>query len=328
MGLKLGFYGFGSIGRLIAKQALQRGHEVSAVVDIDPSILGRDVGEILGLKERLGVSASKDPDVLRGVDVVIHATGSFLDRVYKQILAAVDVGADVVSTCETLAYPYYRYPRIARLIDSHARSRGVSVIGTGINPGFLLDTLAIAVSASIGVVERVRAVRSLDASKRRLPFQRKIGVGEDPSVVRERLKRGEMTGHVGYAESVLLIADAAGLALSEVRESQDVVVASRDIEAHGVHVPQGMCAGVRGYGAGYVEGREVIRVELHAYVGAEDFEEIEVEGPEAHVKWRSTGTHGDWGTASIVLSIAEDIGGRPPGLLLMTDLIPFHPRFA
>ena len=323
----MGLYGFGSIGRLIARMALERGHEISAVVDIDPSLQGRDAGEILGLPEPLGVRISKEPAELRGVDVVLHATGSYLDRVYPQILAAIDAGADVVSTCETLAYPYYRYPRLARLIDAHARRRGVSVIGTGINPGFLLDSLVVTLASSLGVVDSVRAVRSLDAARRRLPFQRKIGVGMDPSEVRAKLERGELTGHVGYAESVLLIAEAAGLRLDRVEESQDVVPAEMDVESHGVRVERGRNLGIRGYGAGYANGREVVRVEFHAYVGAEEYEEIRVEAGENRVTWRSTGTPGDLGTAAVILSIAEDIGGRRPGLLLMTDLLPFHPRF-
>jgi hypothetical protein len=327
MGLRLGFYGFGSIARLTARMALERGHELGAIVDIDPSLVGRDAGEILGLGERLGVAVSKDPGVFRGVDVVVHATGSYLDRVYPQILAAIDSGADVVSTCETLSYPYYRYPTLASLIDSRARSRGVSVIGTGINPGFLLDSLVVTLAASVGVVSRVVAVRSLDAAERRLPFQRKIGVGLDPGEAREKLERGELTGHVGYAESVYLIAHASGLRLDKVVEGQDVVPAERDVESRGVSVPRGKNLGVKGYGAGYVGDSEVIRVELHAYVGAGDYEEVRIEYDEGTLVWRSTGTHGDRGTASIILSVAEDIPGREPGLLLMTDLLPFHPRF-
>jgi hypothetical protein len=325
--LRLGFYGFGSIGRLTARLALERGYEVVAAVDIDPSLVGRDVGEVLGLGEKLGVKVSKDPSVLAQAEVVVHATGSYLDRVYPQIRSVVELGRDVISTCETLAYPYYRYPVLARRLDKLARFYGVAVLGSGINPGFLLDTLVVTLSAPFHLIESVRAVRSVDAAKRRKPFQHKIGVGLDPKVVEEKLRSGELTGHVGYAESVLLIADAAGLQLTRVEERQTVVPADRDVESGGVRVERGRNLGVKGYGAGYIGDREVIRVEFHAYVGAEEYEEITVKGRDYSVSWRSTGTPGDAGTASVLLNLAEAIAEYGPGLLTMADLVPFRPKF-
>ncbi|MEM1869041.1 MAG: hypothetical protein QXU90_02920, partial [Acidilobaceae archaeon] len=102
--LNVGFYGFGYIGRLIAKIALERGFNIIGVVDIDPSIVGRDIGEVLGLSDKLGVVVSSRVDSLKGSDVVFHATGSYLDKVYDQIVSILGIRADVLSTCETLAY--------------------------------------------------------------------------------------------------------------------------------------------------------------------------------------------------------------------------------
>lgn len=322
--LNVGIYGFGSIGRLIARVVLERGHDIVGVIDIDPSLVGRDAGEILGLGERLGVRVSRDVVDLKGSDVVLHATGSYLDRVYDQILAVVDLGSDIVSTCETLAYPYYRYPVIARLIDERARARNVAVLGTGINPGFLLDTLVITISASTPLVRSIRAIRSLDAARRREPFRRKIGVGEDPGVVEAKLRSGELTGHVGYAESVMLVAEALGVNPSRVLEHQEPVVAESDVESSGVIVRRGLNKGIRGYGVAYVGDREIIRVELHAYVGAPEYEEVVVEGVDYTLRWRSNGTPGDMGTAAVVVSVAERIQDYGPGLLTMVDLIPFR----
>lgn len=326
--MRLGIYGLGSVGRLVALSAMERGHEISGAVDVDPAIVGRDLGEALGLGERLGVRISREASALEGSELVIHATGSHLDRVYPQIAEVLGMGRSVVSTCETLSYPYYRYPVLARRLDELARSRGALVLGTGVNPGFLLDALVIALSAPLNRVERVRAVRVVDASRRREPFRRKIGVGEDPRAVEEKLRRGELTGHVGFAESVLLVADASGIQLSRVEEAQRPVAAESDIESRGIRVPRGMCKGISGYGAGHLGGSEVIRVELHAHVGAEEGEEISVEGRGEKIVWRSTGTPGDAGTASVVLSVAEKILGRYMGLITMADLMPFRPNIA
>ncbi len=323
--MNIGIYGFGAIGRLVAKVALERGLNIAGVVDIDPNIVGRDVGEIIGI-EKLGVVVSKDPTVLANADVVIHATTSFLDRAYPQISSVLSMGIDVVSTCETLAYPWYRYPVLARKLDELAKSRGAAVIGTGINPGFLLDTLTIVLASSVTIVKRIRAIRSVEASKRRESFRRKIGIGLEAKEVEDRLRRGELTGHVGYAESVLLVADALDIQPTRVVEEQKPVIADQDIEIAGIRIAKGCCRGIMGYGAAYLGDREIIRVEFHAYVGAPEFEEITIEGKEYSITWRSSGTPGDLGTAAVLLSIAEKITEYPPGLLTMADIVPFKPR--
>ncbi|MEM1696114.1 MAG: dihydrodipicolinate reductase, partial [Desulfurococcaceae archaeon] len=226
------------------------------------------------------------------------------------------------------AFPYYRYPVLARKIDEIARDYGVVVVGTGINPGFLLDTLVAVLSSTVPAVKRVVAVRSLDAAKRREPFRRKIGVGEDPGVVKEMLEKKQITGHVGYAESVYLIASAGDLELTHVVEHQEPVPAEETVESAGVRVERGLNKGIRGYGVGYLGNREVIRVEFHAYVGAPEYDEITIVGEDYGLTWRSTGTPGDMGTASVVVSVAEKVLWFPPGLRLMTELIPFKVRFS
>ncbi len=325
--MKIGIYGFGAVGRLASRLALERGHEIVGVVDIDERIVGKDAGEILGVG-RLGVEVTRDAEELADADVVLHATGSYLDRVFDQIASVVRMGVHVVSTCETLSYPYYRYPVLALRLDEIARAYGAVVIGTGINPGYLLDSLVVVLAASVPTVRRVRALRSLDAARRREPFRKKIGVGEDPRLVEEKLARGEITGHVGYAESVYLVALAGDLSLTRVVEHQEAVPAESDVESAGIRVSKGMNRGIRGYGAGFVGDREVVRIEFEAYVGAPEYEEIEIEGQEYSVKWRSTGTPGDLGTVTVALNVAERVPYMMPGLRLMTDMLPFKIRFA
>ncbi|MEM1918213.1 MAG: hypothetical protein QW504_05975 [Sulfolobales archaeon] len=324
--MRIGVYGFGAIGRLASRLILERGHELVGAVDIDERIVGKDVGELLGVGS-LGIEVTKDVSELADADVVIHATGSYLDRVFDQIASLVKLGVHVVSTCETLSYPYYRYPVLALRLDELARAFGSVVIGTGINPGYLLDTLVAVLAASVPSVKRVKAVRSLDAAKRREPFRKKIGIGEDPRVVEERIARGEITGHVGYAESVYLIALAGDLNLTKVVEWQGSVPAEADVESSGIRVEKGKNKGIVGYGAGFVGEQEVIRVVFEAYVGAPEYEEIEVEGHEYSVKWRSTGTPGDLGTVTVALNVAERVPYMLPGLRLMTDMLPFKIRF-
>ena len=323
--IRVALYGVGSIGQSIARALLKRrGYEIVAAIDIDSSKVGKDLGELIGSKP-IGVSITSDIDELyvSAPDVVIHTTASYLDKVYDQLVNSILARAYVVSTCETLSYPWYRYPVLARRLDRLAQTMGVAVIGTGINPGFLLDTLVAVMTLPLQEVKSVKVTRSLDASKRRVPFQKKIGIGMNPEELREKLHRGELTGHVGYAESVCLIADALGIQPTKIEEGQEPVIASETIEIGGIKVQKGKALGVRGWGKGFIDDKSVIEVNFVAYVGAEEYEEIVIEGDQV-IKWRSTGTHGDKGTTGVIINIIPLVMELQPGLYTMSDLIPSY----
>ncbi|MFP3316422.1 MAG: dihydrodipicolinate reductase [Caldivirga sp.] len=318
-------YGLGPIGQLIAKVALERGIELVGAIDIDPSKVGRDVGELIGLKSSIGIRVEGDADkVLNETkpDVVLHSTGTWLDKVYPQLVKAIRVGADVVSTCETLAWPWYRYPELAELLDNYAKAHGSTVLGAGVNPGFALDVLPAVLTVTLTRLSRVRVVRSLDASRRRYSFQRKIGLGMSLSQFKEALAKGDITAHVGFAESVLLMASMMGIRLDRVEEGQEAIVADRHYETQYFKVEEGQVRGVVGHGSGFVGSNEVIRVELRACIACEDYEEVTLEG-EPTVTWRSSGTPGDPATAAVVVNLAKRIIDAKPGLITLKDLVNY-----
>lgn len=323
MGLRAVIYGVGPIGSLIAKVALRRGIEVAGAIDIDPQKVGKDLGEVIGLERTIGVRVSDNADkVLQEVepDVVFHATVSWLDKAYPQIMKAVKVGADVISTCETLSYPWYRYPELAELLDNYARAHNSTVLGTGVNPGYIFDTLPALLTTPIAELKSIKAVRSLDAGKRRYSFQKKIGLGMTPEEFAEKLSGGEITAHVGYAESALLLADILGIKVDKVEERQEAIVADQYYETQYFKINPGHVRGVSGVGIGYKDGEEVIRLEFRAGAGLEDYEEITLEG-EPTIRWRSTGTPGDIATVAVVINLVPKVLNARPGLITMKDLL-------
>ncbi len=323
--VRFAVYGVGPIGSLITRYGIERNWmELVGAFDIDPLKIGRDVGEVIGLNEKIGVFIEKPSiDVLKTVkpDIVLHATGSFLDKVYEQILDAVRAGSDVISTCETLSYPYYRYPDLVGRLDLEAKKNNSTILGAGINPGFLLDLLPAVLTTSCIKVEKVTARRVIDASKRRESFRKKIGLGLEQVAFNEKIERGELTAHVGYAESVYLLADALKLKLDSVYEKQDAITADREIKMENMVIQPGRVRGIRGYGVGLIRDKEVIRVEFIAVAGAEEeFEEIIIEGV-PRITWRSTGgTPGDIATSAVVLNYVPTVLDSDPGLAIVTRL--------
>ena len=129
---------------------------------MDPAKVGRDLGEILGTDESLGTPVTASlRDVLdsQSVDVVLQATGSHIPDVADQLKEIAAAGCNVVSTCEELAYPWLRHPALAREIDAKARECGVTILGTGVNPGFIMDTLVLVATAVCSDVRRIASTR-------------------------------------------------------------------------------------------------------------------------------------------------------------------------
>ncbi|MCJ7491178.1 MAG: dihydrodipicolinate reductase, partial [Dehalococcoidia bacterium] len=148
-------YGLGPIGLAVFKLAASKERvRPVAAVDIAPEIAGRDAGEVAGLEQPLGIIVSSDSGAALSTDadVVLHCTGSYLDAVQPQLLAAVRAGKNVISTCEELSYPWDRHPQLAADLDREEKAHGVTVLGTGVNPGFVMDTLVLALS---GVCQQI-----------------------------------------------------------------------------------------------------------------------------------------------------------------------------
>ncbi|MDX1534992.1 MAG: dihydrodipicolinate reductase, partial [Thermoplasmata archaeon] len=255
-------FGLGPIGASLTRECVRRGHEIVGGVDTDPQKAGRDVAEVAGLDAPLGARIGTDiPSVAKkgDVDVVLHAATSYIWEAHPQLAAAFQAGANVVSTCEELAYPWRSHRHFAQEIDQAAKWAEVSALGTGVNPGFVMDTLLIALSSVCRRVTRVTAERVLDASQRRLPLQEKIGIGLRPKAFAERAREGKI-GHVGTYESIDMIGAAFGWNLRDVTSDLEPVVAEATRETPQGSVASGRVAGIHQVGRGFAKEGEVIRL--------------------------------------------------------------------
>ncbi len=317
-------FGCGPIGCSVVRYACQRADiEVVGAVDIDKSLVGCDLGEVAGIDNRLGVSISADADAVLAQtkpDVVFLTTSSSLKVVYPQVAKCVATGANVVSTCEELAYPYRKDPQLSDEIDKVAKANNVTVLATGVNPGFLMDIWPLFMTGVCQQVERVRVVRVQDASPRRGPFQKKIGAGCTLEEFEKLVATGALK-HVGLPESIAMIASGLGWKLDEITESIEPVVAKEQAKTDFVAVEPGQAAGVRQVGRGICGGEELVTLEFEASVGApESYDAVYITGtPNLEVVIKG-GTHGDIATAAIVVNCVHRVIDAPPGLVTMKDL--------
>jgi hypothetical protein len=318
-------YGVGPIGASIArlmreKQAI----EIIGAIDTDPAKLGRDLGEVVGATDApWGVVISSDSkDVLeQNADVVIHSTSSSLPQVMDQLLACLEAESCIVSTCEELSYPFRTHPELAAKLDAVAKEMGVALVGTGVNPGFVMDKLVITLAAVSQRIEHAKALRIVDASKRRLPLQKKIGAGMTVEEFRAQVKAGVIK-HVGLPESVAMVADSLNLPVETIIETIEPRVATDRVQTEYLIVEPGQAAGVHQIARGISkDGKELVHLELQMYVGAKDpADTITLTGHPNISLTIPGGSHGDIATASVVVNSIPVILDASAGLRTARDL--------
>jgi hypothetical protein len=325
-------YGVGPIGASIARLMRQKAAlEIVGAIDKDPAKAGRDLGEVADATDApWGVTVAADSARLlaKPVDVVIHSTSSYLPSVMEQLLECLGAGCCVVSTCEELAYPYRKHPDLSAQLDAAAKEEGVALVGTGVNPGFVMDKLVLTLSSVSQRVEWAKAVRVVDASKRRLPLQKKIGAGMTPEEFRAQVSAGVIKHH-GLPESIAMVADGLGFELDDISEMIEPVIAEEPVKTEFLEVAPGQVAGVHQIARGTDGGKEKIYMELKMFVGAKDpADSIELRGEPNLALTIPGGTHGDVATAAVVVNAIPSILAAQSGLRTARDLpLSYFPPF-
>lgn len=315
------FVGLGPIGRSTLACALaRRGLRIVGACDANPALAGKRLSELVaGAPKNVRVVA--EVAAFRGLargTVALVCTSSQLKSAAATFRALLMKGLHVVSSCEELVFPFRRSPRLARELDLLARRKKVALLGTGVNPGFVLDLLPAALTGPCLTVTAIRAHRVVDAALRRGPLQRKVGAGKSVAQFSAEAAAGTL-GHVGLPESAELLCAALGFGRPSISEELKPVVATRPIETPFVRVEPGQVAGIDHR---LVAVAKKGRVELHLemYLGAESpRDEVEIDG-EPNMRARlEGGTPGDLATVAALLNAAAAMGAAAPGLRTVLD---------
>ena len=322
--IKVLHVGLGPIGAGVVRQVAERkGFRIVSAVDVDPAKDGRELGAVANVGRALRVRISDDlKKTIKKTkpDVAVLCTSSSMKKVLPQIEEILKLRVPIVSTTEELAYPTKSNMKYARAIHQLAKKYKVAVLGTGVNPGFVMDALPIMLTGVCERVESVRVDRVQDARIRRLPFQQKIGAGLTREQFQTKVDDGSVR-HVGLAESVSMIADAIGWRLDRISDEIYPKMASQTVSSEFLAVDPGYVCGIVQDGVGYRNGMPVITLHMEAYLGApESYDAVEIVGSPPLKMKLAGGVHGDIATASIVVNSLPKILVVPPGLHKMRDM--------
>jgi len=315
--------GMGPLGIKIAEFISQRkGIKTVAAVDKNPKLIGAKLNT---LNDNLSLGITIESELEKTIkksapDVAILSTVSDMARITPQVLEILKLGIPIVSTCEELSFPWKTAGSLAHQIDQIAKKHHVAVLGTGVNPGFLMDSLPLFLTSVCQSVESILVTRYQNAAYRRIPFQKKIGAGLTLPEFEKKKKEGTLK-HIGLTESIQFIAAELGWELDKTEDSISPVIAYEDINVNGSQVSKGCVSGVCQIGKGYINGEVKVTLTFQAAIGEEEsYDEVEIKGS-PNIKSRIVdGVNGDIATCAITINATKQILKAQPGLRTMADI--------
>lgn len=325
---RVALWGFGAMGSGIARSILSK-YELNlvGVHDMRREYTGKDVGELLGL-EKVDVKVYDNPMEMideTNPDLVVVATHSFVDVVKDQILSVIKKNVNVLTIAEEMSHPFHTHPEAAEEIDNLARRHGVTVLGTGVNPGFVLDTLIIALTGAALNVKSIKAARINDLSPFGPTVMETQGVGTTVEEFEKGIEDGTIVGHIGFEESIYMIAEAMGWNIDRIEQTREPIVSNVSRKTKYVKVEPGLVAGCRHIAKAYMNDELMIELE-HPQQVLPELEEVDtgdyiwIKGnPDLSLAIKPE-IPGGKGTMAIATNMIPAVIEGPEGLMTMTDL--------
>lgn len=323
-------FGLGQIGVNIARTLLKHDDrfEIVGCIDEVPEKIGKDIGEILEPKSA-SMTSSAGREVARiynlpvvgsigalkrkKADVVIHSTVSFLPEAGEQVMHLLEKGYNVITTSEELFFLRHRDSKLFRKLDGLAKKKQVRLLPTGVDPGFVMDSLILMFTAPCISITNIRAERMINLSRRRLSLQRKLGIGLTSQEFLEESQSGRF-GPVGLTDSAEMVADYLGMKYDNIRSTIQPILADHDFQGESVFVAKNHVLGTRQEVFVELGGQAVVSLRLTMRIDASiEFDSIFIDGDPPVKVVINNGIMGDVGSVGLVLNQIENLLNSEPG---------------
>lgn len=329
--VKVAIWGLGAMGSGMAKALLKKdGVEIVGVCVSRASRAGLNLYDVLEVEQGGRPDVILTNDIAEAikpgtVDICLMATDSFIEKSFDKMEKVLNLGVNVITIAEEMAYPKAQQPELAKKLDEIAKKNGVSILGTGINPGLVMDLLAICLSGCMTDVESVFCERVNSLSPYGESVMTEQGIGITVDEFKNGVETGTLAGHVGFAESIGLISEAMGLGVDNFDQSMDPIVTDVDRKSPFGFAAAGNVAGVDMKGRGYKDGKLIVdmshpqQIEPEQ-VGTETGDYIVLKGtPEVNMAIKPE-ISGGIGTIAMAINCIPQVINGDPGLLTMIDI--------
>ncbi len=327
--VKVIIWGLGAMGSGMAEMLLKKkGVEIVGVAGRGSKV-GKSMYEFLsverGSRPDVIIGAPEDVITEKAADVVLCCTDSFTKTAFDRLKFVLEQKINVVSSAEEMSYPQAQSPELAAELDKIAKENGVSILGTGINPGLIMDLLVVIMTGCCEEVEHIvsRRVNSLSPFGPAVMEEQGIGITEEE--FRKGVETGKLSGHVGFHESIHMIADAIGWNVDKVTQSMDPIVTDVDRKSPYGFSKAGDVAGCAMKGFGYIDGE--LKIEMDhpqqiepEQVGVQTGDYVIIKGTPNINMVNSPEVPGGIGTIAMCVNMIPHVINARPGLHTMIDL--------
>lgn len=329
--VKVVIWGFGAMGSGMAKMLLnKKGVEIIGVCDRAEDRVGKDMYEVLGVERGDRKPVIINPNVEEVItekcaDVCLCATDSFTQKAFPRLKYVLEQKINVVSTAEEMSYPQAQNPELAKELDKIAKENGVSILGTGINPGLIMDLLVVVMTGCMIDVEHIEAKRINSLSPFGPAVMEEQGVGITVEAFENGVKDGSLAGHVGFHESVGMIADAIGWKVEKFEQQMKPIITDVDRKSPYGFAKAGDVAGVNMTGQGWVDGQVKIDM-IHPQqiepeqVGVMTGDYVTIKGTPSVNMINSPEVEGGLGTIAMCVNMIPHVINANAGLHTMLTL--------
>ena len=127
--------GTGKMAKYTMRYVYEKGGEVVGAIDVNPAVIGKDIGEIIGCEEKgvVVTAFDKAEEMLKEVkpDIVIIETMSLLKDLEEPLMLCARLGINAITTCEEAFYSWNSNPTLTKKVDELAKQNGCTITGAG-----------------------------------------------------------------------------------------------------------------------------------------------------------------------------------------------------
>ena len=327
--VKVIIWGLGAMGGGMADMLLKKqGVEIVGVAGRGSKI-GTSMYDYIKTErgDRPDVLISAAEDIIKpgAADVVLLCTDSFTKNAFPRLKFVMEQGINVITSAEEMAYPAAQEPELAAELDKIAKENGVTCLGTGINPGHIMDLLVLVMTGCLTDVEEITSRRVNSLSPFGPVVMEEQGIGISTEEFYERKANGTMSGHVGFAESVGMIAAGLGLEVSEFSQDMNPITTDVDRKSPYGFAAAGSCAGVAMTAEAVLDNGMKVHMDHPQQiepeqVGVQTGDYVIIKGTPNVNMVNSPEVEGGLGTIAMCVNMIPQVINAEAGLVSMIDL--------